>query len=275
MIKFFKPKSTLLSEFIDCYYVFDKEVIGSGEISYIAFPHVNTVISFFKGTDINRQDHEIIFSPVEYNDNEYKIEMLGKFTRPIFVHYRGYCEQISIVFKPLGVNNFFSKDLVELSPNFSQELNEKVWKFFACDLFKREVDLIDCLENFLESQYMGLKDQKMYKAIKLLENANQDVSINNIAAQCGLSLKSFQRSFKKNLACTPIEYKRICRFRTVIDIMKNSRKNANFTQVAFESNYYDQSYFNREFKKLTFYKPTLFLSKIKELEQKKVIWILK
>jgi YesN/AraC family two-component response regulator len=47
------------------------------------------------------------------------------------------------------------------------------------------------------------------------------------------------------------------------------------TDVAYESNYYDQSYFIKEYKKLTGTKPNAFFNSVRILTEEKVIWQLK
>jgi len=57
MLQIFKPISKLLENYVDFYYIFDCE--RPKNISYIAFPHVDTAISFFKNVEISTKTSEL------------------------------------------------------------------------------------------------------------------------------------------------------------------------------------------------------------------------
>ena len=108
-----------------------------------------------------------------------------------------------------------------------------------------------------------------------MEEFDSNYSIDKIATLCHITLKTFQRNFTKHLACSPVEYKRIARFRHSLQIKLISNEIETLTSVSNDSNYYDQSYFIREFKKLTQLNPKSFFNSITALEEKKVVWKVK
>lgn len=275
MIKTFKPKSNLLQKYIDFFYVFNRE--RSENISYIAFPHVNTAISFFKGANIQRGNYQINITATDQNKTNCVIEILGKYTQPVFVNYFGNCEEIAIVFKPLGVNHFFQNDLIELSPLFSQELKNILWTEFSYVLLNDQsiTEKIEMLEIFLLKNFKEVENNKIYEAIKYLEDFETNYSIDTIAMLCGFTLKTFQRNFTKQLTCSPLEYKRIARFRHSLKNKLISKELKTLTSVSYDSNYYDQSYFIREYKKLTQLNPKSFFDSITALDEKNIVWKLK
>ena len=275
MLQTYKPKSKLLERYVDFYYIFNRE--RSENISYIAFPHVNTAISFFKGVEIKRGDHEISIKTTNKQKSKCVVEILGKYTRPVFVNYFGDCAEVAIVFKPLGVNNFFKNDLIELSPHFSQELINKHWTEFSHELLdeKSITRKIEMLETFLIKNLHEFGNKKIYEAIKYLEDFDSNYSIDKVASLCNFTLKTFQRNFKKYLTCSPLEYKRISRFRNSLQNKLISKEIKTLTNISNDSNYYDQSYFIREFKKLTQLNPKQFFSTISALDEKKIVWKVK
>jgi len=275
MIQTFKPKSNLLQKYIDFFYIFNRE--RSENISYIAFPHVNTAISFFKGADIQRGNYELSIIAADQNKNKCIIEILGKYTQPVFVNYVGHCEEVAVVFKPLGVNHFFQNDLIELAPLFSQELKNDLWTEFSHVLLNDNdiTNKIEMLEAFLLNNFKEADIKKIYDAVKYLEDFDTNYSIDKIAKLNGFTLKTFQRNFTKHLTCSPSEYKRIARFRHSLKNKLISKELKTLTSVSNDSNYYDQSYFIREYKKLTQLNPKGFFDSITALFEKNIVWKLR
>ncbi len=270
MLQTFKPKSILLQKYIDFFYVFNSD--KPENISYIAFPHVNTAISFLRGVDIERGDYLLNITAADKYRNRCIVEILGKYTQPVFVNYKGSCEEIAVVFKPLGANHFFQKALVEISPLFSQELNNMPWTEFSHVLLKSTTRRIEMLENFLLKNFNEIENTKLYESIAYLEDIDKNYSIEKIATECGFTIKTFQRNFTKHLTCSPSEYKRIARFRHSLQNKLVSNELKSLTSVSYESNYYDQSYFIREFKKLTQLNPKSFFDNITALNEKNIVW---
>lgn len=272
MLQTYKPKTKLLQKYIDFFYVFNSE--RPENVSYIAFPHVNTAISFFKRVNIHRGNYTINITATNKSKTKCSIEILGKYTQPLFVNYAGNCEEIAVVFKPLGINHFFQNDLIELAPLFSQQLNNSIWTEFSLSLFNDNsmANKIEIMENFLVKNLKEKEYKRLYDALKYLEDFETDYSVDKIATLCGFTLKTFQRNFIKHLTCSPSEYKRIARFRHSLQIKLIAKELKTLTRVSYESNYYDQSYFIREFKKMTQLNPKLFFDGITALDGKNIIW---
>lgn len=272
MIKTIVPLSETLRKYIVYFYVFTNEYKNS--VSYITFPHNYTSISFLKGVNLTRDDYTINLAYNEYTREQVSVEIIGKYTQPVFVNYEGDFKEITIVFKPLGVNCFLIDDLIEYAPLFSQPLALTHWQSIAEELMQEQnlSKRIKILEAFLLDNFCEKDDAIIKNALLLLEDIGNDYSIQEIADQCGLTLKTLQRNFKRSLACTPSEYKRIARFRHSITNKKLRGELSKLTDVACDSMYYDQSYFIREYKKLTGTKPRTFFNQVSVLTEDDFIW---
>jgi len=106
----------------------------------------------------------------------------------------------------------------------------------------------------------------------MFENIQEDFSVAEVAEKLGKNLKTFQRSFKKMMACSPSDYKRIARFRNSLKSKFQSKEIKSLTDITYESNYSDQSYFIREFKKLTNQNPKLFFREASLIDGDKIVW---
>lgn len=226
-----------------------------------------------KGASVQRQNWTLQVS--ENTSDRMHIEILGKYTTPILLEYKGQMREISIIFKPLGLNRFFKDNYLSLAPNFSQELVNDMWRKFGETLFSGDDD-IGKIESFLLAQFCDhFEFSTIEKSLRLLENSNDQFSIADIANKVGLNLKTFQRHFKKHMGCSPIEYRRIFRFRSSLtNKLKNSQLK-NLTEITHEEGYYDQSYLIKEFRKITNHNPKDFFKSTSKVDGDKIIWEIK
>ena len=271
MIKTIAPTSPILSKYIECFYIYEGK--SNSVFSYVAFPHFNTGLSFFKGASVHRQNWSIQISG--NSDLDVHIEILGKYTKPVFLEYNGQLREISIVFKPVGVNRFFKDNYISLAPKFSQELTNNLWRQFGESLFSGNDD-ISKIESFLLSQFWDNQElSSIENSLTLLENSNEQISISDIAIKVGLNLKTFQRHFQKHMGCSPVEYRRICRFRSSLTNKLNNSQLKNLTEITYEEGYYDQSYLIKEFRKITNHNPKDFFKSTSKVDGDKIIWEIK
>lgn len=268
MIKTHVPESPFLQKYIECFYVFNCE--SPFQFRYLAFPHYNCGLSFFRGVEIQRKDFQI--NLVESSDLKVQIELLGKYINPLMIEYRGKIQEISIVFKPLGINRFIRKNYQSIAPNFAQEYNNIEWQLFGDKLFTSE-NKIKTLEDFLLSEFNETNELRDLEAsLTLIGNLELNYSIAEIAEKLDYNLKTFQRHFTKHIGCSPIDYRRIIRFRNSIDAKLNAKELKSLTDITFENNYFDQSHFIKEFKRLTNHNPKKFFKSISQLDGEKIIW---
>lgn len=271
MIKTIVPSSPILKKYIECFYMYEGK--PNSIFRYVAFPHFNTGLTFFKGASVHRQNWSLHISG--NTDVGVKIELLGKYTTPVFLEYKGQLREISIIFKPAGLNRFFKDNYLSLAPKFSQELINDVWSQFGESLFSGNDD-ISKIESFLLSQFCDNQDlSSIENSLTLLENGNEKISIPDIASKVGLNLKTFQRHFQKHMGCSPVEYRRICRFRSSLRNKLNSSQWKNLTELTYDEGFYDQSYFIKEFRKITNHNPKDFFKSASKVDGDKIIWEIK
>ena len=186
-----------------------------------------------KGASVQRQNWSLQVS--ENRTDSVHIEILGKYTTPVFLEYKGQLREISVIFKPLGINRFFKDNYLSLAPHFSQELVNDVWRKLGETLFSGDDDICK-IESFLLSQFVDNQElSSIENSLILLENSNEQFPISTIANKVGLNLKTFQRHFQKHIGCSPVEYRRIFRFRSSLTNKLNSSQWKNFTEIMARS----------------------------------------
>jgi AraC-like DNA-binding protein len=271
VIKTIAPSSPILSKHVECFYIYEGK--SNSVLSYVAFPHFNTGLSFFKGASVQRKNWNLQLT--EKTNVGIQIEILGKYTTPVLIEYKGKVNEISIVFKPTGLNRFFKDNYLSLAPEFSQELVNDVWGQFGESLFTCDDD-ISKIESFLLSQFWDNQELTCIEnSLSFLENSNEHMSISDIAYKVGLNLKTFQRHFQEHMGCSPVEYRRIYRFRSSLTNKLNNLQLKNLTEITYEEGYYDQSYLIKEFRKITNHNPKDFFKSTSKVDGDKIIWEIK
>ena len=74
MIKTIAPTSPMLKKYIDCFYIYEGK--SNSVFNYVAFPHFNTGLSFFKGASVHRQNWNLQISE---NTNDFKTNLTEYF----------------------------------------------------------------------------------------------------------------------------------------------------------------------------------------------------
>lgn len=268
MVKAIEPVNPLLKKHIDCFYLID----GWGEerFRYYAFPHINSGLSILSGGRVKREGEAIYFC--ESKDSEIQLELLGKYLHPVLVDYSGTFLELSIVFKPFGINRFFRDTYLSMAPRYTQPLASPVWKEFGKKFSFQEQDLPK-LEEFLISQWAEIPEiLRLEKAAPFLEDLQESISISELAKQLPLPEKTFVRHFKKHMGCTPSEYRRIFRFRASVAAKLIENPSKTFTEITHELGYFDQSYFIKEYKKMTRHNPKDFFKNTQRIDGQKLIY---
>lgn len=268
VIKTITPVSVTLQKYIECFYLYSGEVDDT--FCYWAFPHYNTGLSFFKGVSIDRKERSVEIA--NCGNDHVTIEVLGKYTYPVMVRYTGNVQEVSIVFKPLGLNRFFRDSYQAIAPGFSQPLSNNEWTAFGEKLFS-EKESIGILETFLLSQLSENSDfGPIESSLSVLGNIDDDKSVAALALRLGYNVKTFQRLFRKHMGCTPVEYRRICRFRQSMVNKLDSPHLKTLTDLTYEGGYFDQSYFIKEFRKLTNHNPKDFFKVVGKVAGDVLVW---
>lgn len=131
-----------------------------------------------KGASVQRHDWTLQVS--ENRMDSVHIEILGKYTTPVFLEYKGQLREISVIFKPLGMNRFFKDNYLSLAPHFSQELINDVWRKLGETLFSGDDDICK-IESFLLSQFNDHPEvSTIDKALTLIENSDEKMAISTI-----------------------------------------------------------------------------------------------
>ncbi len=110
---------------------------------------------------------------------------------------------------------------------------------------------------------MGGYTSPIARAIeRLRDEFNQQIRIDDVAQEIGLSVSSFHHQFKAVTALTPLQFQKQLRLQEARRLMLGERLDA--TSTAYRVGYNDASHFNREYKRLFGSPPVRDVERLRE-----------
>ena len=254
----FQPHPDLAS-IVKCYWTL--EVLAeTNPQRQLIIPDGCIEMIFILGDDVKRflSGDEYIIQPREM--------VLGQITEPFFVQPTGYVHSFAIRFYPLGFANFVSFPIKNLANKEtpielifgeipSKELGQKVIQ--ATDTFARIKILEDFLLNKLNDQ--ATIDNVVKTTIDTLFSKKGSVSITSILKDDLSIRRQLERKFIKQIGISPKQLGKVIRLQNALKMLLN-QKSESLTEIAYESEYYDQAHFIKDFKEFTGTTPKAFLT---------------
>ncbi len=253
-LKFYKPTNKTLQKYIEGYYFIreDKTIIP---IKYWTYPNNYSILTVNRNFSVNQQDNLVVLQAS--NKSNILTCLVTRYTKPMQICYKHLIDELTIYFKPLGINQFvknsneiFNKK-VHIDFIFSKEFNAKMQAIFDLDIELQIAELEAYLISILQEKEFDLM-------LKLINDIEADSKIEEIAKTHNLSRQYINKLFLKHLGKSPSEYRKIHRFRNAILKFKESK---NYTDLS-QNGFYDQSHFNKDFKMFTDRNPQSFFSQV-------------
>ncbi|MEI5985139.1 MULTISPECIES: helix-turn-helix domain-containing protein [Sphingobacterium] len=218
-----------------------------------------------KNSGFSKSDQEIsIFK----KSDQHSLSVTYDYVQPMRIRYLDPVEEITIYFKPFGLNQFL--------PEISSIYNNSGICVFENDhyLYKDLLKLMDEIEDqyfipeiesYLVSKLVPQSDLLIEQLLDLL---SQDLSISQIAEEVGFSRQYISRYFKNMIGKTPNSFRKIQRFRNAIQPIKTT---SSLTDLGNQVGFFDQSHFIKDFKSITSITPKDFFKKV--FLDEKNIWL--
>lgn len=253
----FQPHSDLES-LVSCYWTLEVPAEYSSERQRI-IPDGCIEMAFILGDDIKRytSEEEFILQP--------RAMVLGQTIEPFFIEPTGYVNTFAIRFYPYGFANFVTTPIKNLA-NKETPMELLFEKNSAKELEQNIIDAkdskqrIEIIENFLLEKMNDKStiDAIVKQTIDALLLSNGTESITTILKEDLSKRRQLERNFKKQIGVSPKQLGKVIRLQTALKLLLN-KKTDNLTKVAYESEYFDQAHFAKDFKEFTGINPKEFL----------------
>ncbi len=265
------PVDTRLKDYID-YYYFQNTLSEDYSSTIVYYPHHKHALNIYQNAKVTWDNGgrtikscEGCSTSVLYTTNKDKSR---------YVTMQGVSQKVGIIFKPLGINQFIEPKLDSLINGTISEFD-----YFGADFIKlgdklQTVDLeekIKLMDEFFMAQYKGFSHPILEAALNLLLNPNETFTILEIAGKLKTNRKTITRLFKAHITYTPKQFKAILKFRNALDSFQKG-SNKNFTEIAYESGYYDQSDYINSLKNLVGKTPKELYQELIAFGEKGTFW---
>lgn len=259
----FKPKNSIIKKYVDYYYLDIK--LNNIINEFQCFPHFNNTISLYK-SHIRLKNGEMLFDEIAK-----PFQIFTPIRKKVLnVKQSGKVHRIVIVFHPLGIQQFYE------NLDFSYYITD--YEFFTQDELKEifsttETEILtSLLDNFLEKKFKKFENTILEKAVQYIFNHYEDFSVTEISNEIGISRQHLNRLFQSHLGVSIKKFHEIVLFRQTINKRLFENSDSNFTELAYEFNFNDQSHFNKTYKNLTENSPKSFFNKGTVLGQEDTFW---
>jgi len=194
-----------------------------------------------------------------------KIELWGQILQPLPLRLSGKSCMLGIRFHPFGAALFlheeislFNDQVIDLRALMGKEIEDLYAMLQEARTITKRLELI---ENFLLgrlSLFARRNEKTLLVKLVMNEMTRDDFfdNIENVAARYGITSRYLQKIFLQYTGLTPKLYSKINRFQKSLVLV--GRGDLSLTAIAYQSGYFDQSHFIREFRLFTGMKPSGF-----------------
>lgn len=190
----------------------------------------------------------------------------GPITQPFELTTKGTVVAVGVELKPQALSTLLGIDATNLCDRSlplgsfaADHLSERLLD--AATLYER----ISMLTRFLASKTAVARsdDYSVMQSLRSVDSHVGAMHVGSLVRAARLSERQFERRFSRTVGMPPSLYLRIARFQASVRLMKAGRIN-NFSELAYDLGYTDQSHFNKDIRDFAGCTPTDLLRAIEE-----------
>jgi len=189
----------------------------------------------------------------------------GSSSRPFVIGTAQQCQTVGVKFRLGRAAAFLGIPAGELH-NSHLPLAD-LWKSFALELRERLLsaggprETLCVLEQLLSRQLFRIRSWHpgINFAVERIAAAPSRVSISSLADQTGLTSRRFAQLFQAQTGVTPKVFHRLQRFHLALEMIHGNCQ-VDWSDLALQCGYYDQSHFDHNFKEFSGFTPSDYLA---------------
>ena len=253
------PPKKDLSSVIKCYWTLEVPAEYNPERQRI-IPDGCIEMAFILGDDIKRftSETDFILQP--------RSMVLGQTMEPFYIQPMGYVNTFAVRFYPYGFANFIStpiRNLVNKETPIAQLFGEVT----ANELEQRIINATDIQQRIgiIETFFLNKLNEKstidniVQSTMDTLFSTGGSATIHSILKEDLSKRRQLERKFLKQIGISPKQLGKVIRLQTALKLLLH-KKDETLTRIAYQSEYYDQNHFIKDFKEFTGTTPKEFLT---------------
>ncbi len=247
---------TDLSYFVKCYWTLEAEQSSASEKQRIV-PDGCMEMIFHYG-DLYKQylnNHSCVVQP--------RCFVFGQITTPLDIEPTGTTGIFAVRFHPDGFLPFAKRPLKEMENKavaISELFGENGDALSNCIVKSISVkERIHIIETFLlhHLQSQQAFDQLARASIEALLQSKGQVNVEVLAEQLNVNRRQLERRFSSLIGMSPKQLSKIIRLQSAFQLM-TQKQYTSLTALAYETGYFDQAHFIKDFKEFTGVSPKDF-----------------
>ncbi len=200
-------------------------------------------------------------APLAIIDNELHRRSVVTFrmSRPMDVQMRKGTGCLAVCFYPGMAYRFFHLSMHELTDTTAALAD--IWKDMAAEIEEKLANAPDnavrvaVVQHYLARQLtIGQDDKQVARCLYQAQLSSGPLSVKQLTENTGISQRHLSRRFQQCIGLSPKEYLRVNRFVRSLQHLKNYPVRS-LTDIAYESGYYDQAHFIRDYRDFTGHTP--------------------
>lgn len=253
----FQPHPDLKS-LISCYWTLEVPADNNSQKQRI-IPDGCIEMAFILGDDIKRytSEDDFILQP--------RAMVLGQTIEPFYIEPTGHVNTFAIRFYPYGFANFVAepiKNLANKETPIELLFEEKIAKDLEQKIIQAEdvKQRIKIIEKFLLERLndKSIVDNIVKSTVDALLSTKGSASIKMILKEDLSKRRQLERKFANQIGMSPKQLGKVIRLQTALKMLLD-KETESLTNIAYESEYYDQAHFIKDFKEFTGTNPKEFL----------------
>ena len=113
-IQLYRPQNIILQNFIEYFYILIKHA-DEEAITYLTFPNIYSMVSISRNATIKSEGNKVT---VDFSSDNILVSGLAvRYKQPLLIEYTGAANEITICFKPMGLNAFLEHPLSYYAKN--------------------------------------------------------------------------------------------------------------------------------------------------------------
>lgn len=239
--------SPLLQRHIKFYYLFE-QVESAGDTYSLVMPDGCIEINFNLQSPYLRKDQN---GKVKKQDDFY---LLSRFSERYYLQNTGNIRMIGIRFYPWGIRPFIDYTANEITDKLLEP--DAVFGSRIKSLSEQVLNIscpekaIEVIERFFVRQLYrcGKEDLMIANAAFRILSSGGKIEINSLLASCNVSLRRLEQRFNESIGVSPRFFTKLVRFQYALRQLNKQKEKSSLTEIAYESGYFDQSHFIRDFR---------------------------